>query len=120
MSRILAAMLSLALALTPFVSCSDANVAPSRATADALADWVVIPRGDGPIDDDAPAPPPAYNADGWLRLDLAPYNDCGLYAAPSKDKLPPPIRWEPCDPIFAASGLLAARLLPTLGRRSTS
>lgn len=70
MSRILAAMLSLALALTPFVSCSDASVAPSRATADALADWVVIPRGDGPIDDDAPAPPPAYNADSWLRRDL--------------------------------------------------
>lgn len=40
----------------------------------------------------ADAGPPMFDADGWVRLD---FPGCDFYAAPSADKMPPPLHWEP-------------------------
>lgn len=47
---------------------------------------------------------PVFDSEGWVRLDLDPYNDCGFYAAPSKEKLPAPVTWEACPPAVSSMG----------------
>jgi hypothetical protein len=49
-----------------------------------------------PPDADADADAgPVYDQRGWVRVDFDP--SCAFFAAPSPDKMPPPIAWEACD-----------------------
>ena len=86
---------------------SDAGSAlPPSADAgqqDVLTADVVSDRPD-PVDAAAPDPaPPAGLPDGW-ELERTYDKYCGFYVPKTKDKLPPPIRWEPCPATAAPAG----------------
>jgi hypothetical protein len=52
-----------------------------------------------------------FNTDGWRSLLFDPSVDCGLFAAPDKEKFPPPIHWGECDPLLASTGWTCRQLL---------
>lgn len=94
--------------LAIFASCSNANHAstPGDAGVDAAVedgakkDWNVEPADTGP----------EFNADGWVRLD---YPGCNLYAAPSPEKMPASLVWEPCSSIVAPLGISCMQIKET-------
>ncbi len=95
------ATLGLAPALASNGGCS------SGSDASTVTDAAVDAAAERPLDDasepEAGPPPPTYNTEGWLGLD---FGGCPFFAAPSPDKLPAPIEWEPC----ASPGSLPAGL----------
>lgn len=88
-------------ALAAFAACSDSTsnsgVQPDGAS-DAAADEQRQDR-DRSVD---PSDTGAFNSEGWILLD---YPGCNLYAAPSKEKMPSPIVWEPCAATVTPLGL---------------
>ncbi len=101
MRKLLFVILSLGPTLAPFVPCGSDG---SSAAEDAGADEGVVTdarnefsRIDSPLVDTKPDGAPTYNTDGWVGIPFDPDVDCGFYAAPSPDKMPPPIEWETCD-----------------------
>lgn len=77
--------------------CSDA---PAATPVDGDAGPPDGPR-EGSANDYYVPPPdadsgPTYDENGWLRVDFDPDYDCRFYSAPSPEKMPPPIVWEPC------------------------
>lgn len=103
MKRPLAAIAAVAgAALAPFAACSDSTSAGSP-DADAASDVATDERQS---ERDSYVEPsdtgPQFNADGWIRLD---YPNCNFYAAPSPEKMPPPLVWEPCSSIVAPLGI---------------
>lgn len=102
MRRGLVALAALAgIGVAPFAACSDAP-APAGAVASEMD------ASDGarntPDGSSTPDGAPEYNVDGWTKIDFDPDYDCGIYAAPSPDKMPPPIVWEPCEAIVNSTG----------------
>lgn len=94
-------VLGVAPLVAPFAACGGDD---SAAGADA-SDRSDVQRPDGRIavvDTDSASPDanrvPTYNTDGWINIPFDPNVDCGFYAAPAPDKMPPPIQWESCDP----------------------
>lgn len=87
--------------IAPFAACSDTSGSAPDGSDDA--------GGREASHDDYFVPPdehdsgPIYNKDGWIRLDF-PDPACNFFAAPSPDKMPPPIAWEPCDDALLAQG----------------
>jgi hypothetical protein len=110
--RALILPLALAPVLAPFAACS--------------SEGTVVPGDAGPVEEasvgpDRVAPPRDANADateagvvydenGWVRLDFDPGGACGFYAAPSPDKMPPPIQWEPCTSQAKPAGIACRQL----------
>jgi hypothetical protein len=90
--------------VAPFAACS------SEPTASPGADSAVDAREEPARGDYFVAPPdaedagPVFTQDGWVRLDFDPDYNCGIFAAPSAGKMPPPFEWEPCPAIVASKG----------------
>jgi hypothetical protein len=97
-----AVALALAAALAPFAACSGGATATGNADAssDAGQGERVFPDAPPSEIDGAADSGPVYNADGWVKVD---FDSCQFYAAPTPDKMPPRVQWEPCDaPLLAA------------------
>jgi hypothetical protein len=92
-------------ASTPLVvpfACSDTSGTPGQEDAGNPE----ASRTDRNADVDADQGP-IYNAEGWVRLD---FPECDFFAAPTPEKMPPPIEWEPCATEFAAQGWSCRRV----------
>jgi hypothetical protein len=78
----------MAVAAAPYAGCSQAGTAVTDggAGADVL---------EGGVAEASDARPPVLNEDGWVQIYFGG-QDCGLYAAPSREKMPAPVAWEPC------------------------
>ncbi len=94
---LLVALAGIGPALVAHGGCSDA---PAAAPVDGDAGPPDAPREGSRSDSDVPPPDadsgPTYDENGWLRVDFDPDYDCRFYSAPSPEKMPPPIVWEPC------------------------
>src|SRR5262245_52724218 len=107
-SRVVVVALGIAPLLAPFAGCADDFVA---ADADAAADAIVDApiRPDRTMTNEEVETGPEFNADGWIRLDFS--GGCGLfYAAPTREKMPAPTAWEPCEPDLLAKGWTCSRM----------
>lgn len=98
--------LAIAIASAPFAACSGADGERADATDARVRSDVM--RSDGiaivpdPPTDAGPPRPRSKDANGWLEIRFREDYDCAFYAAPSPEKMPPPIAWEPCsDPVKA-------------------
>lgn len=86
------------------VACDDGAVTPpARAEDAAVADVLEASVPDVSAPDSAlpePTPPrPAFVPEGW-ELSTEFRKAAQLYVPTRKDVLPPPAKWEPCDPVF--------------------
>jgi hypothetical protein len=106
--RLLVFASALAMAYVPFAACSDAPSHSAEPTSHADVDGASDVRADRSRPQ--PESAPEYNLDGWVHLDFDPDIHCGFYAAP-KDRLPPPIRWEPCTVLADGTGLSCRQVL---------
>jgi hypothetical protein len=104
MRRLLPLGVAAIVAYAPFSACSDA---PNPATTDGGSTDDADVRSDSPPPSDAADPGPSFNADGWLRID---YPNCNFYAAPSAEKMPAPLVWEPCSSILAPLNLACQQI----------
>jgi hypothetical protein len=86
------------LAALYLIGCYGCSTSSRASSSDGGVD-APGPRLDGGRADETSPPEagPVYGPEGWIRDDAFD-PECGFYVPPSKDKLPPPIAWEACDP----------------------
>lgn len=91
-------------ALAPFAACSDGFSGRPGDAGDG-ADTSTDERrlGDAGPEDSAPD----FNTDGWARVD---HPNCSFWAAPTPEKMPPPLEWEPCSSSVLPAGLACRQL----------
>jgi hypothetical protein len=71
---------------------------------------------DGPTSDsDIATAVPA----GWVPFTGYPNPACQFYVPPSRDLLPPPIEWEPCDPEMQPAGIACEQMKITWPARTS-
>lgn len=106
MKRLAAAILPIIVGvLIPFAACSDGRVT-SSAAVDAAADATMdAPHVDQSASGDSG---PDFNSDGWVRVGFD--QNCEFYAAPSADRMPTPIEWEPCSSTALSLGFACRQI----------
>lgn len=99
--------LALVIASAPFAACSGGD-GESVDDADARVRRDVTHSDGIAIVPDQPTEPPprrplATDDNGWIEIRFREDYDCAFYAAPSPEKMPPPITWEPCGDAVRAT-----------------
>jgi hypothetical protein len=108
--RALVFLLGLGPVVAPFAACSGdgdggASDADAAQGSDApRSDGIAVVDSDSGATDAKPDRGPTYNTDGWIGIPFDPDVDCGFYAAPTPEKMPPRIQWDPCDPGMNVAG----------------